>query len=215
MTRLRAAPDPQSPGSYEGGDPNLQDALVNQIKFEIGKKQVDSFVEEKSEGLRQVAEEGKAELEKLAELAELKSEVAFNSAMADVNREVDEFEEELRKSREKLQAEEAEFGAWERDMAVARSQGQFFQSLYQEDKKRPVGASAEQIKAQAQRVQEPARRELGSTVRQYTFSISAAVLAASAVLDYTGDSPSPLQDTLYLALAVVLVWSSYNERKAL
>ena len=31
-------------------------------------------------------------------------------------------------------------------MAVARSQGQFFQSLYQTNKKRPVGMDAEQLK---------------------------------------------------------------------
>ena len=37
---LRAVPDPQDPESYEGGDKRLQDALVNQLKFEIGKKQV-------------------------------------------------------------------------------------------------------------------------------------------------------------------------------
>lgn len=38
--RARALPDPQNPESYEGGDARLQESLVNQIKFEIGKKQV-------------------------------------------------------------------------------------------------------------------------------------------------------------------------------
>ena len=33
--------------------------------------------------------------------------------------------------------------------------------------------------------------------------------------DLQSDSPSPGQDLLYAVLAVVLAWSSYNERRAL
>lgn len=38
-------------------------------------------------------------------------------------------------------------------------------------------------------MQEPAKRELGSTVRLYTFAVSAAVLAASAVIGEEGPEP--------------------------
>ncbi|GAB4818398.1 hypothetical protein N2152v2_005444 [Parachlorella kessleri] len=177
--------------------------------------QVESFVDEKREGLKQKAEEGKAEFDKIAELAALKSELAFNSALADINKEADEFEEELRKSREALKAEEQQFAQWEQDMAVARSQGQFFQSLYQADRKKPVGEDLQHLKAQAARVQEPAKQELGSTLRLYTFAVSAAVLASLALIDLRSDSPSPVQDVLYIVLALLLTWSSYNERRAL
>jgi hypothetical protein len=44
--------------------------------------QVDEFVEEEAEGLRAKAEEGKAELDKLADLQKLRADVAFNSALA-------------------------------------------------------------------------------------------------------------------------------------
>lgn len=44
------------------------------------------------------------------------------------------------------QEEERELAQWEQDVAVSRSQGQFFQSLYQADKKRPVGEDAQQLK---------------------------------------------------------------------
>ena len=265
--------------------------------------QVDEFVEEEAEGLRAKAEDAKAELDKLADLQNLRAEVAFNSALAggggarweapacrvraggdcgresvavnhtlqvcvgsegvgvgafpiqlpppcllrarrlvptcgactlaappaaDINREADEFEEQLRKSREErevrlvwvvggwwdcvwmgmgwrpwhawraaswpgsrstplvarltpstapalppwllhpapspparchpaavvlppclpacpAQASEREQEQWEDDVAVARSQGQFFQTLYQTNKKRPVGMNAEQL----------------------------------------------------------------------
>jgi hypothetical protein len=44
--------------------------------------QVDDFVEAEADNLRAKAEEGKAELDKLADLQNLRAEVAFNSALA-------------------------------------------------------------------------------------------------------------------------------------
>lgn len=40
---------------------------------------------------------------------------------------------------------------WEQDMAVARSEGQFFKSLYQSDAKRPVGADAQALRVRGRR----------------------------------------------------------------
>ena len=48
----------------------------------------------------------------------------------------------------RVQAEEQQFAQWEQDMAVARSQGQFFQSLYQADRKKPVGEDVAHLKVQ-------------------------------------------------------------------
>jgi hypothetical protein len=46
-----------------------------------------------------------------------------------------------------MQASERALQEWEDDVAVRRSEGQFFQNLYQTNRKRPVGLSAEQLKA--------------------------------------------------------------------
>ena len=51
-------------------------------------------------------------------------------------------EEELRAARERLEADRAEFRAWERQTARERSAGHFFQSLYQADSKAPPAESA-------------------------------------------------------------------------
>ncbi len=40
-----------------------------------------------------------------------------------------------------MEADQAAFAAWERQTAVDRSAGHFFQSLYQSDKSKPVGSS--------------------------------------------------------------------------
>lgn len=197
------------------GDSGLQDSLVQQLQFEIGKKRVDEFVQSEAEGLKAKAEEAKEELDRLADLQNLKAEVAFNSALADINREADEFEEQLRRSREERQAAEKELEQWEDDVAVARSQGQFFQSLYQTKKKRPVGLSSEQLQERAARVAAPARSELGSRIRYYLFAFLAFVLASEVAVDLTSDSPSAFQDVLYTLLVVLLGVTAFNERKTL
>ena len=61
---------------------------------------------------------------------------------ADINREADEMEAQLRAARERLEADQAEFRAWERQTARERSAGHFFQSLYQADTPAPPAAGA-------------------------------------------------------------------------
>lgn len=61
---------------------------------------------------------------------------------ADINREADEFEAELRAAREETAAREAEQGQWEDDMADARSEGQFFKSLYPKPSKGKKGGGS-------------------------------------------------------------------------
>jgi hypothetical protein len=182
---------------------------------------VDEFVEQEAEGLRSKAEEAKEELDRLADLQNLRAEVAFNSALAgapqpaspneraalpacvllillqlcasrispsvcwhaDINREADEFEEQLRRSREEREASERALQEWEDDVAVRRSEGQFFQNLYQTNRKRPVGLSAEQLKERAERVKDPARSEVSSRLRSYLFAFLAFLLSAEVVAD--------------------------------
>lgn len=211
------AQDPQQQPPEDEGSPDTQDKLVSMLRLEIGKKQVEEMVEEKSEELRQVAEGAKEELDKLRELTEQRASLAFDSALADLNKEADDFEEQLRRSREELEARETELVQWENDVAVSRSQGQFFQSLYQADKKRPVGESSDmlrrqQAQQQADKVKEPARTEISSRARFYLFALLAFLLAAQGVTDLASDAPSALQDTLYILLAVALGFTAVRER---
>eukprot|EP00887_Chlorella_sp_A99_P001253 scaffold14.g1253.t1 len=235
------AQDPQQQPPEDEGSPDTQDKLVSMLRLEIGKKQVEEMVEEKSEELRQVAEGAKEELDKLRELTEQRASLAFDrrgggrgeAALADLNKEADDFEEQLRRSREELEASrgkrsrgekgararETELVQWENDVAVSRSQGQFFQSLYQADKKRPVGESSDmlrrpQAQQQADKVKEPARTEIRqvSRARFYLFALLAFLLAAQGVTDLASDAPSALQDTLYILLAVALGFTAVRER---
>lgn len=158
--------------------------------------------------------QAKAEFDKQAKLSNMRSEVAFDSAMADINRIADEFEEELQRSREQSAALEAEQEAWEDDVAVSRSQGQFFQSLYQKDRKRPVGESTEQLKERAAKVVQPAQAEVSSPLRGNLYLVLAFLLAADVGADLSSAEPSLGPDVLYTALAALAVWLSFNEKKS-
>jgi len=63
------------------------------------------------------------------------------SLQADINREADEFEAQLRESRQRMEADRAAFAAWERETAAARSAGHFLKSLYQSESEAPASAS--------------------------------------------------------------------------
>jgi hypothetical protein len=207
--------DFQTPPPDDEGDAGVQDALVNMLKFQIGKKEVEEYVEESGDRLKELADEAKEEMERLAELTKMRGDVAFDSALADINKEADEFTEQLRRSREEQAEKDAEFNDWEVDMNAARSEGQFFKNLYQTDKKRPVGDSAEMLKRRAQRVIEPARQEISSPIRFYLFLVLAFLLAADVGADLASSEPSIGPDLLYSALAALAVWLAINEKEAL
>ncbi len=155
-------------------------------------------------------------MERLAELTKMRGDVAFDSALADINKEAADFEEQLRRSREEQAAKDAEFDMWETDLAASRSEGQFFKSLYQTDPKKPVGdVSSEMVRQRAQRVTEPAQQEMGSPLRFYLFLALAFLLAADVGADISSDQPSLGPDLLYSALAALAVWLAFNERRTL
>jgi hypothetical protein len=203
----------EPPSDDADGNPQVQDALISMLKLEIGKKKVEEYVEESGERLRQVADEAKEEMDKMERLAKARGDLAFDSAIADINREADEFEEQLRRSREEAEARERELEAWEQDVAATRSEGQFFQSLYQTKSDKPVGQTSEELRQRAARVIEPARKEIGSPLRFYLFLALAFLLAADVGADVSSDAPSLGPDVLYTALAALAAWLALNERK--
>ncbi len=176
---------------------------------------MEEYVEESGGRLKEIADEAKEEMERLAELTKMRGDLAFDSALADINKEADEFTEQLRKSREEQAAKDAEFNEWEVDMNATRSEGQFFKNLYQTDKKRPVGESAEMLKQRAARVIEPARQEISSPIRFYLFLVLGFLLAADVGADMASNEPSLGPDLLYTTLAALSVWLAINEKKAL
>ncbi|KAK9826867.1 hypothetical protein WJX81_001945 [Elliptochloris bilobata] len=176
------------------------------------------MVLEEGAKLRLTADEAREELNKLEELTRARSDLAFSSAMADINREADDFEEQLRAARERLEADQAEFSAWERKTARERSAGHFFQSLYRSDSPAPAGSGspsdeeAHTLRKQQEResAEDATRR---APVRIFVYGFLAAVLSAAILLDVVqSDSPAIGQDILYMLLALAFAARAWVER---
>lgn len=175
--------------------------------------------------MKQIAENAKEEMDKLAEINRLRSDVAFDSAMADINLEVDEFEEQLRKSREEQKAKEKEFNEWERGVAESRSEGHFFKSLYRPPENKSVpgvgkdgkdgkGDSEDDASARAKNAMNAVRvEETTSPLRMYLFLGLSFILIADVGADVSSADPSLGPDVLYTGLAALAVWLAMNERK--
>ncbi len=226
-------PPPAADGGAADGDGALQDSLVSMLRLEIGKKDVESYVEESGEHLRAVAEEAKAAMEAAAELSRLRSEVAFDSALADINAEADAFEAQLRAARAASDVAEAEQAEWEAGLAASRSEGQFFKSLYPAEPRGAGGASggaaspsgrggaygnldADALaarRAAAARVGEPAAAAARSPLRAALFGALGALLLADAGADLASAAPDRGADALYAGLAALAAWLAVNERR--
>lgn len=209
---------PKGGGTSEGdddssGNPDVQDALVSMLKFEVGKKKVEQYVEDSSEKLRQKAESAKEELDKLEELANARGNLAFDSAIADINKEADEFEEQLKRNREEIERREKEQLLWEDDVARQRSEGQFFKQLYERKTTGLDEDTVEEAHRRAYKVKETAKEEVRSPIRLYLFFALAFLLAADVGADVASGDPSLGPDVLYTGLAALSCWLALNEKR--
>lgn len=164
--------------------------------------------------------------------------MAFDSTLADINREFDEFEKELQASQEEAKIKAAEVAKWKKEMAKSRSEGQFFKQLYDDEdsddendgikgrvssggqrrrKKKRFSSDEARIEAKARsdKVIEPARSETTSKFRFMLFGALSGVLAVAVIADVTSAGPSPGQDALYAAIATALAFNAIEERKDL
>jgi len=215
----------------------IQEKLITSLQFEIGaKRNLDDHVKESGEKLKALAEEAKEEMDKAAELAKLRGDLAFDSALADINREADKFERKLRQRREAMEQEREEMQAWVRDVGEGRNEGQFFGNLYEEyddEKKKTTTrgggrfvdmdpAEREEVMERRKRVIEPAEKEITSPARMYIFMVLGGMLMVNVVSDVVlalgqedGQSPSWGLDGLYCVLALIACWIVVSERREL
>lgn len=200
---------------------SVQEDLVKSLNFEISaKRNLDEHVEDSSNKLRALAEDAKVEMDRAAELAKLRGDLAFDAALADIQREADKYERKLRKRREAMEQESREFKDWEKDMVEGRNEGQFFGNLYQYEKDDDDDddlVDQDMRRRSRERVIEPAKEEATSPARLYIFAALATILVVEILIDvFTNENgPSLGLDSLYGALAMYAVWLAANERKHL
>jgi hypothetical protein len=214
--RWRRAQGTASALADSGGDERVQDGLVDMIHVQIGQQHVKSFFEDESDRLRRTAEEAKAEVDQLNQLELDRSTLAFGSAMADINQTADEFEQQLLAQRRENEADAAALVQWQRQMAVDRSRGHFFKSLYtadiEEEELDRLKPSTRKALAESQLVPaatEPSRAQLLGC------AFLAGVLATAVAADALGPAPSWGQDALYLVMCLALGTAAWRQRGGL
>lgn len=241
LFQLRASPSSSNSGTeddnneqnspqYGSSSEEIQEDLIKSLQFEIGaKRNLDQHVKESGDKLKAIAEEAKEEMDRAAELAKLRGDLAFDSALADINREADKFERKLRQRREAMEQEREEMKAWVRDVEDSRNEGQFFGNLYgdlvEEEEESKDGRKRfadmdpyekQEVMERRRRVIEPAEEEIKSPARMYIFMVLGGMLLVNVVSDVCSEQgPSWGLDGLYCVLASIACWIVVSERKAL
>lgn len=204
----------RSDSAMNDGDGSVQDGLVNMIGLQIGQAHVSTYFEDQSDRLRATAEQAKNDVDRLDQLQSDRASLAFGSALADINQSADELEADLREQRAEMEADEAEFSSWQRQMAVDRSRGHFFKSLYPTEDPSHVEGDSHARQSPVMSESRPAPEAAGSQGQLMVFSFLAGVLLMAVAADAASASPSWPQDTLYLCLGVSLAFSAWQQRRS-
>ena len=201
------------------------DELVRKLQFEIkAKNTADDHVAESAEILKKIADEAKDEMDRAADLAKMRGDLAFDQALADLHREADMFERKLKRQREEMERERRETAQWMRDVGASRNQGQFFGNLY-EDEEGVAGRAKRwaemddmerrEAMERRQRILETTAEEIRSPARMYIFGLLGGMLVVNVLADVASDSGSVGLDVLYSVLALGSLYLMLNEKKEL
>ncbi|KAL2635490.1 hypothetical protein R1flu_006969 [Riccia fluitans] len=166
-TTVRAQGKPPSSSEDEsdkGGDREVQETLVDILRLETGKVRVSEYVEEQAKYLTDIAETADEEYARIAEEAKRSMDAAGSKVLEEIENKASAFEEELAAARAQIEADEADFEAFEKNVEKARNEGLFFKELYKTVKAK-TPEEQEQIKQKAKEVQETVTKSAGSKSR--------------------------------------------------
>ncbi|KAK9918942.1 hypothetical protein WJX75_008235 [Coccomyxa subellipsoidea] len=202
--------------------PTLQEQ-IQMVRLQIGKEKVKESVEEERQKLQKLAEEAKEDVDRLQQLTADRSNLAFGSALADINKSADDYEEILRQSRARAEAYSRELADWEAQTARARNEGTFFKGLFKADVlQRPGGQpgssppepSSSQIPGAESESEDNtdkyAALRASSGVLKYSFSFLAFVLFGSVIADLAGDRLSVGMDGRNFLLGLLLTYGAWK-----
>lgn len=203
------------------------DELIKKLQFDIkAKTTADEAVAESSEILKRIAEEAKDEMDRAADLAKMRGDLAFDQALADLNREADMFERKLKRQREEMERERQEMAEWMRDVGASRNQGQFFGNLYEDEEGGGVAGRAKrwaemddterrEAMERRKRILETTQEEIRSPARMYIFGLLGGMLIVNVLADVASGTGKAGLDVLYGVLACGSLYLMLNEKKEL
>jgi len=159
----------------DAANPIMQELLVDILKIETGKENLNQYVEDESDKLRLFVEEGKGQLDEIVQQNAQRSELEFGSALADIEQQSMEVEEMIEKTRAQARAARLEDAMFEEDVNRRLNASLPFKGLYSN---KPKLSSEEQEfvgKEELDKLDAVTREELGKNWR--VLSLGAIALA--------------------------------------
>ncbi|XP_024515278.1 uncharacterized protein LOC112340686 [Selaginella moellendorffii] len=200
-------------GGEDGGDKNAQDALVEIVRLQKGQIEVDEFVKEKAELLKNIADGANDEYQRIADDVNKGLEEIGSKVIESMEADVGELEQEMAQSRAQIEADEREFAEFEKKLVQDRSEGLFFKSLYQPLKKsrKPPAANRQLMEEQTKKVEKVTKRAAKSSSR-ITVYAALAILLTLTIVEAIATGEELYKVGIYSALLLSLVLQFGYER---
>ncbi|BBN12839.1 hypothetical protein MPTK1_5g23310 [Marchantia polymorpha subsp. ruderalis] len=132
-TQLRCAYSSGSSRSDDamGGDPRVQQMLVEMVQIQLGKARMNDFVDERSEYMRMIADEAQREYNRIAMRTMKGLDATGSRVLRQLDQDAYAIERELRIAGAELEAQEKEFEEYQIRSTYSRNEGLFFKNLYE------------------------------------------------------------------------------------
>ncbi|XP_024361938.1 uncharacterized protein [Physcomitrium patens] len=118
-----------------GGDPQVQQMLVEMLQIQIGKSRVSDFVDERSRHMRTIARDTYDQYDRIAYRTMKGLDASGSRVLRQLDARAHAIDRELRLARAELewstvQAQELDFEEYQQVVAYSRNEGLFFKNLY-------------------------------------------------------------------------------------
>lgn len=126
----------------QGGDPQVQQMLVEMLQIQIGKSRMSDFVDERSQHMRNIAQDTFDQYDRIAYRTMKGLDASGSRVLRQLDADAQAIERELRLARAELEAQELDFEEYQQIVAYSRNEGLFFKNLYPAPKPLHLRSSA-------------------------------------------------------------------------
>mmetsp|Transcript_28381 Transcript_28381/g.39212 ORF Transcript_28381/g.39212 Transcript_28381/m.39212 type:complete len:278 (-) Transcript_28381:293-1126(-) len=162
---------------YDGSkEPEVGDLLVDMLKMESGKLKVQAYVDEETENLKKLVDEGKKDLDEVVSANAARSDLEFETAKADLDKQAREVEDMIESVKAMAAEDREKTRLFEEDLDRKLSMNLPFKSLYNNkprlSKEQQEIVGAEEI----EKINAVTRAELGKGWRMMSYGLIALAL---------------------------------------
>ncbi|KAK3279786.1 hypothetical protein CYMTET_12347 [Cymbomonas tetramitiformis] len=181
--------------------------LVSMIKLQTGKAEVNKYVEDESQKLREYVAEACEELDEVGEANKARAELEFGAAMAQLDAEANEVENLINSTRKQAKEDQAAQAAFEERLANERNSGLMFQSLYssKQTKKPLTSAQQESIQEEVDKLNAVTNNQLGKNSRMISFGLLGLGLISLGVAALTQGSEFSKYEFVFFLFVFLLL----------